>query len=121
MQGCATFCASALFAFIVFLVEAMFDAQRRSDQKKPLDPIHKLSPSYMLSLVRTTQAILSLLTTFTLSNTFQYLQWTMSSRRQGLSYTSLLALSPTTGPLGMLCLILSSSTKVSSRAWAIMR
>ncbi|KAK8071283.1 hypothetical protein PG997_011486 [Apiospora hydei] len=121
MQGCAVFCITALFVCIIFFVQSVFDAQARSDQEKPLNPIHKIDASRTLSLARTAQAILSLSTTFALQNTFQYLQWAMLSRPQGLSYTSMLSLSTTTGALSMMNLIRSLGTNGSSKAWAIMR
>ncbi|KAK8024444.1 hypothetical protein PG993_012510 [Apiospora rasikravindrae] len=121
MQGCAVLCITVLFACIIFFVQSLFDAQARSDQKKPLNPIHKIDASRTLSLARTAQAILSLSTTFALQNTFQYLQWAMISRPQGLSYTSMLSLSTTTGALGMMNLIRSLVANGSSKAWAIMR
>jgi hypothetical protein len=39
----------------------------------------------------------------------------------GLSYLSLLALSPASGNLGTLQLFWSSVTKASTRAWALLR
>ncbi|KAK6839285.1 hypothetical protein PG987_005151 [Apiospora arundinis] len=121
MQCCGTVCATGLFIFIIYFVQSMFDAQVKSDQKKPLDVIHKIDSSFTLALARTAQAILSPLTTFALQNSFQYLQWVMVSRPEGLSYTSMLGLSPTTGGLGMMSLVGSFNTKGSTKAWTMTR
>ncbi|KAK7917442.1 hypothetical protein PG985_011050 [Apiospora marii] len=121
MQSCGAFCATGMFVFIVCLLQSIFDAQVRSDQMIPLDTIHKINSSLTLAFARTAQAVLSFLTTFALQNTFQYIQWAVLGRPQGLSYTSMLGLSPTTGALGMMCLVWSSSTNASSKAWAIIR
>ncbi|KAK8099580.1 uncharacterized protein PG998_012821 [Apiospora kogelbergensis] len=120
-QACGAFCATSLFAAIILLVQSMFNAQERSSQKKTLDSIHKVKASWTLSFARTAQAILSLLTTLALQNTFQYLQWIITSRPQGLPYSSMLALSPTTGGLGMVSLLWSFNVSGSSKAWTIMR
>ncbi|KAK7946989.1 uncharacterized protein PG986_011310 [Apiospora aurea] len=120
-QGCAVICSTALFACLVLLIQSMFDTQARSDQNKPLDSIHKFDASRTVSLARTAQAILSLLTTSALQTTSQYLQWAMIIRPQGLSYPSMLGLSTTTGALGMMSLLRSLNTNGSSKAWTIMR
>ncbi|KAI4864525.1 hypothetical protein F4820DRAFT_448962 [Hypoxylon rubiginosum] len=91
-----------LFAIIVVLVQATFAAQWRSDHGQPFDSIHKLDSSMALAILRTVQAILSTLTTFTVEDSFQFVMWSLISRPKGVSYTSILALTPTTGALGMI-------------------
>lgn len=110
-----------LFAIIVVLVQATFAAQWRSDHGQPFDSIHKLDSSMALAILRTVQAILSTLTTFTVEDSFQFVMWSLISRPKGVSYTSILALTPTTGALGMIRLITSSISQLSSKMWTLLR
>ncbi|KAI1868845.1 hypothetical protein JX265_006824 [Neoarthrinium moseri] len=112
---------SALFSTVIVFVQSTFNAKSRSDQNAHLDSLDKLDASFMLAMLRLLQALLSTMTTMSLSISFEVIQWNLMGREMGLPFTSLLALSPTTGPLGMLRILRSFETRFSSRFWALSR
>jgi hypothetical protein len=95
-----------LFIIIILLVQLAFNAQWKSDHDQKLGLIEKIDSSILIALLRTVQALLSTLTSFALGHCFQLLQWALTSGHRGLSYASIVALSPTTGLPGMIRLAL---------------
>ena len=115
---------ACIFAALIFFVDASFSAQSRSDQKLPLDGIHKLNANAVLSVLRVAQGVLAAITTLTVNQSFELIQWArVSDDRRGLSYSSFLALSPATGPWGMFVLATASWARMnlSSRLWVFLR
>lgn len=121
LQICLGVVTIGLFAVIIVLVQASFAAQTRSDSNQALASIDKINMSLTLGILRLSQGILSALTTFLLDESFQFLQWTLISSKKGLSYASILGMSPTTGVLGMISLITSPLAKGTSIFWALLR
>ncbi|KAI0872377.1 hypothetical protein GGS24DRAFT_18477 [Hypoxylon argillaceum] len=121
LQICLGVVTIGLFAVIIVLVQASFAAQTRSDSNQALASIDKINMSLTLGILRLSQGILSALTTFLLDESFQFLQWTLISSKKGLSYASILGMSPTTGVLGMISLITSPLAKGTSIVWALLR
>ncbi|KAF3021005.1 hypothetical protein E8E14_010619 [Neopestalotiopsis sp. 37M] len=111
----------AIYGVIIVFVHSTFDAQSHSDASSPLTDIDKLDATFMLALLRVLQALLSTFTAFSLDTSFELIQWSLISYEKGLSFTSSMALSPTTGTLGMLEILRSVQTKLSSKAWITMR
>jgi hypothetical protein len=111
----------AIYGVIIVFVHSTFDARSHSDASSPLTDIDKLDATFMLALLRVLQALLSTFTAFSLDTSFELIQWSLMSNEKGLSFTSSVALSPTTGSLGMLEILRSVQTKLSSKAWITMR
>lgn len=111
----------ALFAVIVLFVQASKYAERDSTQKRQLAGILQTKASLTLAILRTAQAVLSTITTLGLNNALEHIQWTLSSSAPGLPFSSLLALSPATGKMGLLQLLFSNGALASSRLWTLLR
>jgi hypothetical protein len=73
-----------------------------------------------LAILRTLQSATSTCTTFSIAQTFEILGWTIA-RNFGLFLPTFLALSPTTGSLGLLKLGCSSNAKVIDTFWSFLR
>ncbi|KAK8008211.1 hypothetical protein PG991_010762 [Apiospora marii] len=115
--------AAGLFAALIVLVNSSFTAQSRSDQKRHLEGIHKLDANAMLSVLRIVQAVLATISTTAINQSFELIQWARTSHPRGISYTSFLAISPTTGPWGMFLLTMTPLARInlSSKLWVILR
>lgn len=115
------FLATCLLATVILYVEATYAAEERSNLGRPLSDLLKTDVSWTLTILRTSQGILSGLVSLALQNVFVLLQWSKMYPPDGTSYLNILALSPTTGALGTLGLIKSSAPKVSAKSWALSR
>lgn len=111
----------AIFSVLVWLVCAASSSKDRSDQKRPLNNILPGDIGLTLSALRATQGVLSTLTAVAVDTSFQFLQWSLISQAQGLSYLDLLAMAPTTATLGAAKLLTCSHSTVGSRLWAVSR
>ncbi|KAI3326173.1 hypothetical protein HD806DRAFT_552487 [Xylariaceae sp. AK1471] len=116
LQACVCLVAvPGLFTIIILLVQSTFNTQWKSYHERSLSSIEKIDGSIIIALLRTIQAILSTLSSFALGDCFQLLQWALASRKRGLTYASIVALSPTTGVLGMIkYIVLTSIVKTST-------
>lgn len=114
---------ACLFGALIFFVDASFLAQTRSDQNLPLHAIHKLDANRVLSVLRVAQGVLAAISTLTVNQSFELIQWARVSDIRGLSYSSFLAISPATGPWGMFVLATASFARMnlSSRLWVLLR
>jgi hypothetical protein len=110
-----------LFVTVLLFIQATYAAESRADDKLPLTKLLKLDISTTLAVLRTSQGALSTFTALAISDTFVLLQWKRIASPTGLSCLNLLALSPTTGHLGTLSLVLSSVTRLPTRLWALLR
>lgn len=110
-----------LFALTIVGVQASFASQTRSDQKQPLEAIGKIDISLSLTILRLLQALLSTSSTFLLQGCCQLLQWSLISGKRGMSYGNVLTISPTTGIVGLITAIVSSTSNGSCKMWAISR
>lgn len=110
-----------LFAVIVLFVQASKYAQKDSKKKKQLAGILRTNASLTLAILRTAQAVLSTITTLGLDNALEFVQWTLMNTSGGLPFSSLLALSPATGQIGMLQLFFSDGALASARLWTLLR
>lgn len=110
-----------LFAVIFLFVQASKHARQDSEQKRQLAGILRTNASLTLAILRTAQAVLSTITTLGLDNALEHIQWTLMNTPDGLTFSSLLALSPATGQIGMLQLFFSDGALMSTRLWTLLR
>ncbi|KUJ06535.1 uncharacterized protein LY89DRAFT_603023 [Mollisia scopiformis] len=111
-----------MFAIIILFVQATYSAEIDSNRHEAFgNKLLKTDVSTTLAVLRTAQGILSAITSMLLTDAFKFLQWIMMNPPRGLSYPSLLAISPTTGILGTLDLLRSSVVRKSAKAWALLR
>lgn len=81
----------------------------------------KVDASSTLTLLSVSQGVLSSLITAILSSLFEAMQWTLTARENGLTSISLLGISPTTGVIGCLRIILSRRCRLAERLWPLLR
>lgn len=115
------FLAVCLLTTIITYVQATYAAEERSNRGRPLSDLLKTDVSRMLTILRTSQGILTASVSLALENVFILLQWNQLRRPNGVSYLNVLALSPTTGALGILGLIKSSAPRLPTKLWALSR
>lgn len=113
--------ALGLFAVLVLFVQTTYSAEQRSHEKQPLDHLLKTDVSTTLAVLRASQGLLSAITGIALNEAFIFLQWTLINTPDGLSYLSLLALSPTTGNFGTIALVRGSASHWRPKLWALLR
>jgi hypothetical protein len=111
----------ALFAVLVWLVSATSSSKVKSDKNEPLARFLTGDVSMTLSVLRAVQGVLSALTAVAVDTSFQFLQWNLVSRTDGLSYLTLLAMTPMTGNVGAAKLLSSTKSTAGSRLWAVSR
>ncbi|KAI1121597.1 hypothetical protein F5Y10DRAFT_271913 [Nemania abortiva] len=122
LQACiCLFVVPAVFTVIALVVQSTLTAKWTSDHDLSLSSIQKLDASTIIAILRVSQAVLSTLTSFALDDSFQVVQWALISRPKGLSYASVAALSPTTGALGMIRIVVSSTAGGSSKVWTLLK
>lgn len=113
--------ALCLLATVIIYVQSTYAAEESSRRGRPLSGLLKTDVSRTLTILRTSQGILSALVSLALENVFVLLQWGQIYPPGGISYLNILALSPTTGALGTFGLIRSSAPKVSTKLLALSR
>lgn len=113
--------AMCLLATVIIYVQSTYTAEERSRRGRPLSDLLKTDVNRTLTVLRTSQGILSALVSLALENVFVLLQWGQIHPPDGISYLNILALSPTTGALGTLGLVKSSVPKTSTKLLALSR
>lgn len=115
------FASIGLLVTVIIYVQSTYAAESSSSRGLPLSDLLKTDVSKTLTVLRTSQGILSALTSLALENIFFLLQWSQIHPPNGLSYLRILALSPTTGSLGTLNLLKSSAPNLPTKFWALLR
>jgi hypothetical protein len=105
---------TALFAATIWFSRVSFLAENGSTS---IPHVHFASG---LAILRTLQSATSICTTFGIAQAFEALGWTVA-RNFGLLLPTFLALSPTTGSLGLLKLGFSDNTKLIDKFWSFLR
>ncbi|KAF2464867.1 uncharacterized protein BDR25DRAFT_318859 [Lindgomyces ingoldianus] len=108
---------TSLFAITIWFSQLTFPT---NDERKSSDHQHqtRVPFSSALTVLRFLQGLTSTCTTFVLLQTFEMLEWTLASRNGGLMLLNFLSLSPTTGFLGILWLLLKKSVPRQGRIYS---
>lgn len=77
--------------------------------------------SSTVAILRFLQGITSTLTGFTLQQTLELIQWSLLSQKDGMRLLTFLSISPATGFLGMLGMVVLGGPTVCDRAWSLCR
>ncbi|ETS80633.1 hypothetical protein PFICI_08162 [Pestalotiopsis fici W106-1] len=113
--------ATIAFAVVIIFVLSTYFAERASEKRQQLNNLMKVDASMTLSVLRASQGLLSVLMGLLLEEAFTLLQWDFLNRPNGLPYTSILILSPTTTAAGIFALAKSSVVAASAKCWAVLR
>ncbi|KAK8047435.1 hypothetical protein PG996_015499 [Apiospora saccharicola] len=121
LQLAAIVACLALLAFVITYVQATYNAQWSSQNGLQLSNLLKTKASTILAVLRTSQGLLSMLTTVALDGSFTILHWNSMAFPQGLLYPTLLSLSPTTSAWGVFGIIKSNTPSLSTKSLATLR
>ncbi|KAK7954687.1 hypothetical protein PG988_015381 [Apiospora saccharicola] len=121
LQLAAIVACLALLAFVITYVQATYNAQWSSQNGLQLSNLLKTKASTILAVLRTSQGLLSMLTTVALDGSFTILHWNSMAFPQGLLYPTLLSLSPTTSAWGVFGIIKSNTPSLSIKSLATLR
>lgn len=120
LQLLYTLLVSVLFAVVLVLAGTGAVAQDRSNKGQHLNSLLKLDASWILSVLRASQGLMTTVTTITIDQCFCYIQWISTTHVNGISYHKLLALTPTTGLFSTVMLAIAK-VSLHTRLWAILR
>lgn len=110
--------AFALLAIVILFVQSAYVAVDLSNRNLPLNRLSKTDSSTTLAIVRASQGVLYICMTYVLNEAFMLLLWLQMNSPKGMSYLSLLALSPSTMQWGTVRLLVSSASNSQDRVWA---
>lgn len=113
--------ATCSFILVIIFVLSTYLAEKASAEGLQLNGMMKVDASITLAILRAGQGLLSTLMSLALDETFVLLEWDRICRPDGLPFTSLLSLSPTTSVIGMLALVKSPSVAATAKFWAVIR
>ncbi|KAK8856787.1 hypothetical protein PGQ11_012699 [Apiospora arundinis] len=111
----------ALLAFVITYVQATYAAEHSSQQGLQLNSLLKTNASTILTILRASQGLLSMLTALALDGAFVLLHCNSMVLQQGLPYLTLLSLSPSTNAWGLLGIMRSSTPPIPTRLLAALR
>ncbi|KAK7966418.1 uncharacterized protein PG986_000695 [Apiospora aurea] len=111
----------ALLAFVITYVQATYDAERSSQQGLPLSGLLKTKASTIISILRTSQGLLAMITHIAIDGTFTLLHWNGMALPQGLPYPTVLSLSPSTSAWGVFGIIRSGVPSLPTKGLAALR
>lgn len=110
-----------LLAFVITYVHGTYAAEKSSQQGLQLSSLLKTEASTILTILRASQGLLSMLTTLALDGTFVLLQSSTMALPHGLSYLTLLSLSPSTNALELVGIIVSGTAPARTKSVAFLR
>jgi hypothetical protein len=115
--------ATGIFGATAWFARATFGSDSMNRATKPLDDLFQSDFGNALTVLAILQRLASVSTSQAVSDTLELFQWGLTSRSKGLPLMTLLAMSPTTGPWGALCILLGplATTRWPSRSWAFVR
>jgi hypothetical protein len=112
---------SATYSIIIFIALSSEWAFRNDREATALSSWHKVEVGTTITVVRALQGLLSALSSALLARFLLYLKWGLIRRPNGVSFQSMLAVSPTTLDLGTYTLALAMGPRFSTRFWAVLR
>jgi len=113
--------STAAYAAIILFAHLTEKAEAASIHGERLSELLKADLGATLTIVRVLQGVLSAVCSAAASRALLFLQWTLTERPEGLSYRSLLALSPSTPSLGIIRILFSTSSRPWARTRCVMR
>src|SRR6266536_5313410 len=113
----------ALFTSLGFVLTAWYAQAIYSDETKTafqrfLARIYKVEVGSALTILRILQGALTTLSTIALFKAFELVQWALVGQEKGVNALRLLGVSPSTGLLGTIGVVLNRRSRVSDKLWA---
>ena len=120
-QLCLSVLALSLFAVVIIFVRETYAMEHKSNLELPFGSIINTDASTTIAVVRIAQGVLATLTDITIKEAFVSLHWILINTSSGLPYLSLLALSPTTGELGLSYLLFAKRSNIATKLRVLLR
>ncbi|KIW23718.1 hypothetical protein, variant [Cladophialophora immunda] len=112
---------TGVFVVTAWFAQATFSVSSVSNLNSSLARMLDVNISSTLTILRSLQAVLSVLATSILLKSFEMVQWALAAREDGVGSLCLLGLSPTSSILGTLQLVCSRRARWMDRAAASAR
>jgi hypothetical protein len=121
LQLALLFTSTACYVVVIFYASVTERAEVASNKGLPLSDWLKVGVGTTLTVVRVLQGVLSAACAIAAARALLFLQWCLIQRPEGLSYRSLLALSPSTLDSGIIRILFSRSSRAWTRLRCLMR
>jgi hypothetical protein len=112
---------TGIFGLTAWYANAAFSAELANSATNALHTIFSIEVGSAIAILRILQGLLATLTTVALSNAFEAIQWALVSNGNGINCLQLLGISPVTGVMGTLGLIIDTQSRIIDRSWAFLR
>lgn len=109
---------SAIFVLTAWYAQATFSDETTTAFRRSLARIFKVEVGSALAILRTLQGVLTTLSTIALFKAFELVQWALVGQEKGVDVLKLLGVSPSTGLLGTMGVVLNGRSRVSDKLWA---
>jgi hypothetical protein len=112
---------TGIFGLTAWYANAAFSAELANNATNALHTIFSIEVGSAIAILRILQGVLATLTTVSLNYTFEAIEWALVSDGNGINCLQLLGISPATGVMGTLGLIIDTHSRVIDRGWAALR
>jgi hypothetical protein len=110
--------ATALFAVTIWFAQATFSSKATEWTKRLFNHVFKTSIGDTLTILVILSGLMSLVVGYVTDNMLESIQWSLTSRSEGVDMLTILGLSPTTGAFGTAAILFGKQSKVKDRVWA---
>ncbi len=98
--------------------QAIYSDETKTAFQRFLARIYKVEVGSALTILRILQGALTTLSTIALFKAFELVQWALVGQEKGVNALRLLGVSPSTGLLGTIGVVLNRRSRVSDKLWA---
>lgn len=112
---------TGIFGLTAWYANAAFSSQLTNNATKTLHTIFNIEVGSAIAVLRILQGLLATLTAVALSNAFGLVQWALTSDGKSIKCLQLLGISPATGVMGVLGLLVDTQSRAVERSWAFLR
>ncbi|PMD53218.1 uncharacterized protein K444DRAFT_703764, partial [Hyaloscypha bicolor E] len=112
---------TGIFGLTAWYANAAFSSQLTNNATNTLHAIFNIEVGSVIAVLRILQGLLATLTTVALSNAFGPIQWALISDGKSIKCPQLLGISPATGAMGVLGLLVDTQSRAVERSWAFLR
>lgn len=108
----------SVFAVTAWFAQATFSNEESSRTRDVLKDVFKVDIGDTLTILAVLSGLLGLLTGMSIDTAFETMQWYLTCRAGGVSMSTILAVSPTTGALGSIKLLYRRGPSAGARLWS---
>lgn len=113
--------STGTFTLTVWYADAAFSAELTIHAAKAVNKLFRIEFGSAIAILRILQGLLATLTTASLYNAFEIVQWAHISDQDGAECLRVLGISPSTGVIGTLGLLVDRQARMVDRGWSSLR